>query len=112
MMDRYVQQLPDYTNAVDDAGRKDVKHKELEKFMSVLFLSNARHKRFGDLLVQYRKSFAANGFKYPDNLSTSMDVTRQQPIKKKRKLLQKKSRERKGERGRSRRIKFCHDKSK
>ena len=37
---------------------KKVKRKELDKLLSVLFLRNANHGRFGELLVEYRKSFA------------------------------------------------------
>ena len=53
--------------------------------MSVLFLRNANHERFGELLVDYRKAYANKEVKYPQNLSDMIDVMRQQPIKKKKK---------------------------
>ena len=85
LIDGYVMKLPKYTDAVDDSGMKAVKSKELQKFMATLFLRNANHERFGDLLLDYRKAYAAKEVTYPSNMQTMMDVMRQQPIKKKRK---------------------------
>ena len=89
LVDRYLQQLPGYMNAVDDAGRKAVKHKKLEKFMAVFFM-NAHHRKFGDLLVEHKKSCVTKKVKYLENLGTMMDVIRKQPIKKKYKSTPKK----------------------
>ena len=82
LIDGYIEGLPEYTAAVDDAARQDVKSRELDKFLAVLFLRNANHERFGDLLFEYRKEFANNEEKYPKDLKTMMDVMRQQTIKK------------------------------
>ena len=111
LIDGYVKQLPDYINAVDGDDKKSVKYNEYQKFMATLFLHNANHERFGDMLMDYRKEFSSKEINYSDNLKTVMDVMRQQPIKKKKKvsILQKHSREREGERGRGS-IKFCHNK--
>ena len=56
MIDGYVEGYPEYTAAVDDAARQDVKSRELDKFLAVLFLRNANYERFGDLLFEYRKN--------------------------------------------------------
>ena len=85
LIDSYVKQLPDYINTVDNDGKRAVKRNEVQKFMETLFLRNANHERFGDLLLDYRKAYAAKEIKYPDNLQTMMDVMRQQTINKKKK---------------------------
>ena len=82
LIDGYVEGLPEYTAAVDNTARQDVKSRELDKFLAVLFLRNANHERFEDLLFEYSKSLANNEEKYPKDLKTMMDVMRQQPIKK------------------------------
>ena len=51
LIDGYMELLPGYISATDDDGRKAVKNKDWDKLMAVLFLGNARHGRFGDLLV-------------------------------------------------------------
>ena len=84
LIDGYIRNLPAYIGAVDYAGRKVAKKKELEKFMATLFLRNASYDRFGDLILECRKAYAGKELKYPDNLQTMMDLMRQQPLKKKR----------------------------
>ena len=69
----------------DDATRKQVKKKELDKPLYAFFLHNANHDRFGEILVEYRKAYANKDVKYPQDLSSMMDVVRQQPLKKKKK---------------------------
>ena len=56
---------------------KKVKRKELDKLLSVLFLRNANHGRFGELLVEYRKSFANKDVKHLHSLGEMMDVMHQ-----------------------------------
>ena len=56
--------------------------KDWERFKSILFLRNAESARFGDLLVDYRKEYANNIDKYPEDLQTMVDVMWQQPEKK------------------------------
>ena len=85
LIDGYIRNLPAYTGAADDAGRKAVKKKELEKFMATLLLRNANYNRFRDLLLEYSNAYAGKEVKDTDNLQTMMDVMRQQPQKKKRK---------------------------
>ena len=85
LIDGYIMGLPEYLGATTDADRKQVKSTELQKFMSVLFLRNADQERFGELLVDYRKAYAAKEVKYPADMRTMMDVMRQQPVKRKRK---------------------------
>ena len=64
LIDGYIEGLPEYTAAVQDAAWQDVKSRELDKFLAVLFLRNANHERFGDLLFEYRKAFANDEEKY------------------------------------------------
>lgn len=78
LINGFVENLPDYVNAVDDAERKAVKSRELDKFLAALFLQNANHERFGDLFLDYRKAYANNEVKYPKDLKTMMDIMRQQ----------------------------------
>ena len=78
--------MPEYLSAADDATRKQAKKQEIYKFLSVLLLHNANHDRFGELLVEYQKAFVNKDVKYPQNLSTMMDVMKQQPLKEKRKV--------------------------
>ena len=85
LMDGYIMNLPDYTGAVDDNGRKAINSNAFQMFIGTLFLRNANHERFGDLLLEYRKAYAAKEVEYLSNMQTMMDVMRQQPIKKKRK---------------------------
>ena len=85
LFDGCTHHLPGYMNAGDDSGRKAVKSKELDKFMVVLFLKNARHEIFGELLVEYRKELSAREVKYQAYFSTMIDAMIQHPIKKKKK---------------------------
>lgn len=48
----------------------------------VLFLRNSEHGRYGELLVDYRKSYANKDCRYPENVSDTIDVMRQHPDKK------------------------------
>ena len=50
-----------------------------------MFLRNANHERFGELLVDYREFYANKEVKYTKNLSNMMDVMRQQPLQKNKK---------------------------
>ena len=52
--------------------------------MFMLFLRNLDKDRFGEMLVEYRKSFANKDNKYPQTVSDMMDVMRQQPEKQKK----------------------------
>ena len=52
IIDGFTKKLPEYLSAADDAARKQVKKNELDKLFSVLFLHNANHDRFGELLVE------------------------------------------------------------
>ena len=63
----------------DNAGRKAVKKSELNKFEAALFLRNANHDRYGDLLIEYRKAYANKECRYPKSMHDMMDVMRQQP---------------------------------
>ena len=80
LIDGFTEKLPIYLAAADDAARKEIKKNELDKMMSVLFLRNANHERFGELLVEYRKAYANKEVKYPQKLSNMMYVMRKQPI--------------------------------
>ena len=53
LIDGYIMSLPEYVDAADDNERKQIKKNELQKFMATLFLRNADHERFGDLLMDY-----------------------------------------------------------
>ena len=81
LIDGYIMGLPEYLSATTDSDRKQVKSTELQKFMSELFLRNADHERFGELLVEFRKAYAAKEVKHPADMWTMMDVMRQQPVK-------------------------------
>ena len=52
--------------------------------MATLFLRNVDQERFGELLVDYRKAYAANEVKYPGYMQTILDGMRHQPVKRKR----------------------------
>ena len=52
IIDGFTKTFPEYLSAADDAARKQVKKEELDKLLSVLFLHNANHDRFGELLVE------------------------------------------------------------
>ena len=84
LIDGFTEKLPIYLAVADNAARKEIKRKEFGKMMSVLFLRNANHERFGELLVEYRKAYANKDIKYLQNLSNMMDVMRQQPIRKRK----------------------------
>ena len=64
-------------------AKKAIKIKELDKLLSVLFLRNANHDRFGELLVEYRQAFTNKDVKSQQNLGTMMDFMCQQSLKKK-----------------------------
>ena len=51
--------------------------------MIVLFLRNYEQDRFGEMMIEYCKSFANNDNKYPHSLSGMIDVMRQHPNKQK-----------------------------
>ena len=52
VIDGFTEKFPEYLAAADDAARKVVKKKELDKLLSVLFLHNVNHERFEELLVE------------------------------------------------------------
>ena len=85
VIDCFTEQLPDDLTEVDDAARKEVKMKELDKLLAVLFLHNANHERFGELLVDYWKAYVNKDIKYPQNVLNMIDIIRQQPLNKKKK---------------------------
>ena len=62
--------------------QKDFKKANWDKLLAVLFLRNAEHGRYEELLVDYRKSYTNRECKYPINISDMIDVMRQQPEKK------------------------------
>ena len=68
---------------VDTLAQKETKKENWEKLLVVLFLRNLEHGRYGELLVDYRKSYANKDCRYPDNVPDMIDVMRQQPEKKK-----------------------------
>ena len=81
----FTEKFLEYLSAAENAERKQVKKNELDKLLSVLFLHNANHDRFGELLVEYRKAYAKKDVKYPQDLSSMMDVMIRQPLRKKKK---------------------------
>ena len=98
-LDGFTEQLPEYLAAADAEEMKEVKKQELDKFIAVLFLRNASQERFGELLVEYRKAFANKDTKYPQDLNSMMDVMRQQPSRKKKKITKTPKSEEKDEEG-------------
>ena len=57
----------------------------MDNFMDILFLRNADKDRFGEMLVDFRKSYANKENRYPQSMANIMDVMRQQSEKRKTK---------------------------
>ena len=85
IIDGFTVTLPEFLSAADNDAREKVKNNELDKLLSLLFLCNANHDRFSELLVEYWKVYATKDVKYLQDLSSMMDVMRQQPLRKKKK---------------------------
>ena len=73
----------------DAAGKSRVENQVMENFMGMFFLRNSDKYRFGEMLVEYHKSYVNKDNKYPQTVSNMMDVMRQQPKKWKKKNLRK-----------------------
>ena len=68
----------------DTDGQSRVKKKAMDNFLAMLFLRNTDKERFGDMLVDFRKSYANKDNKYPQSVADMMDVMRQQPEKQRK----------------------------
>ena len=86
IIDGYTERMSAYLDlaATDTAGQSRLKGEELNKFMAILFLRNAEEDRFGEMMIEYRKSFANKDNKYPKSVPDMIDVMRQQPEKKRK----------------------------
>ena len=86
IIDGYTERTPEYLAlaVTDTAGKDLMKRQELDKFMAILFLRNAEQDRFGEMMVEYRKSFANKDNKYPQSVPDMIDVMCQQPEKKRK----------------------------
>ena len=80
----YIERTPDYLalEATDSVGQDLMKQQELDKFVAILFLRNAEQDRFGEMMVEYCRSFANKDNKYPQSVPDMIDVIRQQPENK------------------------------
>ena len=90
LMDVYTESTDEYKVlpagaiiGVETSEQKEVKKKNWERLIAVLFLRNAEHGRYNELLIDYRKAFANKECKYPQNITDMIDVMRQQPGKRK-----------------------------
>ena len=88
MLDGFAENTPEYLALTfgDTVGQANVKKKALNNFLAMLFLRNVDKDRFGDMLVDYRKEFANKENKYPQSVANMMDVMRQQPEKRRKKI--------------------------
>ena len=86
LIDGYTERTPEYLAlaVTDTAGKDLMKRQELDKFMAILFLRNAEQDRFGEMMVEYRKSFANKDNKYQSCVPDMIDIMRQQPEKKRK----------------------------
>ena len=83
-MDGFSEALPEYATCSTDDERKVFKKNELQKLVAVLFLHNADHVRYGELLTDYRRQYANDFDIYPKTLEAVIDVMRQMPAKRKK----------------------------
>ena len=83
-LDGFAENCEDWDNNWGDDRKKEFWANELKKFLAVLFLRNADHSTYNELLVEYRKSFANKCNIYPKSLEDVVDVMRQVTPKKKK----------------------------
>ena len=77
LIDGYVEETVEYKVLMQNYVRKETKEKELDKFITIMFLGNTDQESFGDLLVEYRRVLANNENKYPATMVIMMDAMRQ-----------------------------------
>lgn len=56
-----------------------MKRNELGKLMVVLFLRNSDQEQFGEMMIEYRKTYANKDNNYPSSVPGMIFVIRQQP---------------------------------
>ena len=83
-LDGFSEALPEYTTCSTDDERKVFKENELQKLVAVLFLHNANHARYGELLPDYQRQYANDFDVYPKTLEGVINVMRQMLAKRKK----------------------------
>ena len=84
MLDGLVKNTPEYTALTigNTIGKTRVEKKGMDNFMAMLFLRNVDQVRFGEMLVDFRKSYTNKDNRYPQSVADMMDVMCQQPEKR------------------------------
>ena len=77
----YIKRTDAYQAWVDADNKTKLLAEGMERFFVILFLRNSDQARYGNLIVKYRKAFAGQEDKYPQKLSTMIDIMRAQPKK-------------------------------
>ena len=85
LTDGYTESKDEYKGlaSTDEAGQKKMKSESWDELIVVMFLRNSQQARYGGMLLEFRKAFANNEDKYPKDLSSMVDIMRQQHENKK-----------------------------
>ena len=86
ILDEFAGNTPEYTALTlgDTDMQSRVQKKAMDNFMAMLFLSNFNKDRFGEMLVDFMKSYANKDNKYPQLVADIVNIMRQQPERRKK----------------------------